>query len=124
MAELVLLDLDRNWFLCANKAAEAGNQDALDDIKSIWSPYEGVEISCFLCDAVCSEQFPPFAQIVPVYNSPTRLLAIPCCTSCARLPSQVRMGRLLRLLKRMWSERYGKNVTFHTNQRFGQPHPT
>jgi hypothetical protein len=36
MPELVLLTLTRNEFLALSKAAEAGDQAALDAIKAMW----------------------------------------------------------------------------------------
>lgn len=121
MAELIILDLSRAWFLSATKAAKAGDGAALKDIQDLWSDYNHLELECFLC-AELVEQRPPFMQTVADYASTTRLLGLPMCSRCQNLPSQMRLARVMRLLKKMWGKRYGKNVTFAFNHRH-QPHP-
>jgi len=125
MAELIILDLSRDWFLSASKAAEAGDQDALKDIQDLWSKYEHLEIECFL-DGQLVTQRPPFMLTLPDYGSTTRLLGLPLCTRCQNLPSQLRFARAISLLKKMWKTRYGKRCvafTFTGGPR-RQPHPT
>jgi hypothetical protein len=122
MAELVLLSLNRNWFVAVSRAAEKGDQAALDEIKSVWSKYENVEeIPCFVCDAPVT-QWPPFMQVCPAYKSTTELIGCPLCSRCQSLPTQVRWAKVMRMWKRIWSERYKKNVTFHRTPH-QQPHP-
>jgi len=68
---------------------------------------------------------PPFMLTLPDYGSTTRLLGLPLCTRCQNLPSLVRFGRTLRLLKKMWAVKYKKKcVAFTFNNRHRQPHPT
>ena len=114
MAELLILNLNRQWFLAQSKAAEAGDQEALVSIQNLWADYQHLEIECFLC-AELVQQRPPFMLTLPDYGSTTRLLGLPLCSRCQSRPSQERFARALRLLKKMWSKRYGKNVTFQYN---------
>jgi hypothetical protein len=47
-------------------------------------------------------------------NNSTDLIAAPLCLKCRELPQMMRMGRSLKVLKRMWSTN-GKTVMFHFN---------
>jgi hypothetical protein len=122
MAELLLLSIEREWFIAQSRAAEKGDQDALARIQDLWSKWEDREIACFLCDATVTQR-PPFMMVSPSYGSTNELIGCPLCSACQSLPAQLRWARCLKLWKRIWSERYKKNVTFQFNPRARQPHP-
>ena len=110
---LTLLTLERETFLPLHTAAEQGDEDAARQIEALWADYADGEIECFLCGGVVMVR-PIRAVIVPDYNNDS-LLAMPLCEPCFDLPKAQRWGRTLRLLKKMWSARSGKNIHFQFN---------
>lgn len=121
MVELILLSLDREWFLATHKAAEAGDADAAQAVAALWDDQHaaGKELACFLCDQPVP--LPVFSMVLPEYGTDQKLLAAPLCDACRDLPDMVRWSRSIKMLKKMWSTK-GRNVTFRFNRR-GQPHP-
>jgi hypothetical protein len=103
MAELVLLTIERDWFISQSKAAEKGDQDALESIQNLWSKWTDLEIACFLCDALVTQR-PPFMMVSPAYGSITELIGCPLCSACQSLPGNVRWAKCLRLWKRIWRD--------------------
>jgi hypothetical protein len=97
--ELVLLSLDRDWFLTTTKKAESGDQAALEEMRHLWDDYATTDIECFICTQPVER--PVFMMVLPELNSATTLIGAPLCHRCRDLPNTLRWSRCLRILKRM-----------------------
>jgi hypothetical protein len=64
---------------------------------------------CFLCDSKDCQ--PMFCQVLPDHDG--QLLAAPLCHVCRGFPQMTRLGRCLKVLKKMWTTRNGKAPVFH-----------
>ena len=111
MSELLLLSLPRRQVIAVERAARAGDRDAVIWLEGLFEPYrERGEIPCFLCDAVVA--YPPHCSIVGDLADADRCVAVPLCPSCGELPQMVRWSRVLKMLRLMHRARTGKNVHF------------
>jgi hypothetical protein len=82
--ELVILTLDRDWFLHRHKAALNGDPESVEAIASLWDDYQDTELACFVCDEPAER--PVFAQVLPAENH-HKLLATPLCERCPICPT-------------------------------------
>jgi len=110
MPELVLLSVDRQVFRDTYRAAASGDEAALRDIEELWRDYDRVEIECFLCGAACRPG--PGAMALPERDDDSKLLIVPLCDECAALPRRYKMGKAIKILKRMYRDRPSGPVVF------------
>jgi hypothetical protein len=125
VAELVVLSLDRVEFLALHRTAAQGNRAAIEAIASIWAPYRETELACFLCDRAAPNDPVtglPRALMLPENQVYEKLIAAPLCQDCFDLPLMLRLSRCLKVLKKMYSKKTGKNITFSINHH-RSPHP-
>jgi hypothetical protein len=115
MAELILLSLQRAEFLAMHRAGLNGDQSAARALVKLWADYNDRELACFLCDAPVER--PVATQVLPENHDDAKLLAAPLCERCRDLPPMLRLSRCLKVLKRMYSARNKKYVTFSVNHR-------
>ena len=101
-------------FTSLHKQAVAGDLSAVAAIQEIWLEHTDKELSCFLCDTLVIER-PILMEILPENGEYNTVIAAPLCQSCFDLPEMFRMGRRLKIVKRMWKTRKGKSITFHFN---------
>jgi hypothetical protein len=102
MAELVLITLSREQIRAATKSVARGEATAVDVFGHLWDEYAERDLSCFLCDGICAKPR-PFAMMLPDRDA-TKMIAAPLCPGCQGLPQMVRLGRCLKLLRRMNSK--------------------
>ena len=57
----------------------------------------------------------PIRSFICPDHDGAQLLALPLDEACWELPKAVRWNRCLRLLRKMWSVRFGKNIRFQFN---------
>ena len=110
-AELVLLSFSRAEFRALHKAATAGDEQAVQQIDSIWEEYKDREIECFICGREC--EHPPFALMLPEPNSGAQVIAAPLCPACRDLDPMRRWGRALKLLGKMHQAKTGRQCHFN-----------
>ena len=109
MPELVLLSFDRGEFRKLHKAALSGDEQAVQQIETIFAAYKEQGVACFLCD---SETHEPFCMMLPDGADYQKLIAAPLCTSCRDLAPMQRWHRCLKLLSKMAGARLKKQVHF------------
>jgi hypothetical protein len=109
MPELVILSLNRAEFDATHKQALAGDEQALQAIASVWDDYADRDLECFICGGIVER--PVFTMALPERKDHTKAIAVALCLRCRALPPMQRLGRALRLLKKMWS-RNGKQMHF------------
>ena len=73
--------------------------------------YRDLELGCFLCNQPTDH--PPFISVVPERHRNDKLIALPLCQVCADLPSQLRLHRITKVLRAMWSKTGGPQVHFN-----------
>jgi hypothetical protein len=100
MAELRLLSLSRAEVLATHQRARAGDTAALHAFAEIWADYADGPLVCFLCDGETAT--PPFTMVLPERHGQSDALAAPLCPTCAALPPMQRLGRAVKVLKKMW----------------------
>ena len=111
-ADLTLLTMQRADILALHRRALRGDQDALAAFPALWTDYP--DLVCFICDSPVER--PPYTQILPELATRETVLCAPLCTACRSLPELQRLGRSLKILKKMYSQRSGKTVTFTFNR--------
>lgn len=119
--ELILLSIAAEEFISLHNKAGKGDQQAIQYIERLCDKWIDREISCFLCDGLVTER-PICTQVLPEFGTDKTLIGAPLCETCRDLPQQVRWSRSLRVVKKMFSARTGKNVTFQFNARNRHPH--
>jgi hypothetical protein len=122
MAELIVLNIDRAEFTALHRAASQGDRDAIHAIAGWWKEYEDKELACFICDGPVTQRPIP-SQVLPENGDSSKLIAAPLCKICFELPPMLRLSRALKVLKRMYSAKNGKNVTFGINHH-NKHHPS
>jgi hypothetical protein len=126
MAELLLLNLQRDWFLSLHKRALRGDQEAIALIAALWNEYDQ-ELPCLISDQPVDRSTPICTQVLPEFSDgkgdDNKLIGAPLCMVCRELPQAVRWSRSLKILHRMFSAKTGKNIRFHFNQSQRQHHP-
>jgi hypothetical protein len=107
---LQLLTVDRAELSRLQALAKAGDTDADSALSGWWDDVDMV--ACFLCDAAVP---PPInSLILPDIENPKLALIAPVCLDCYALPTLLRTGRALRMLKALYRARTGKRALgFH-----------
>jgi hypothetical protein len=113
MTELVILSLNRTEFNETHKRAAAGDEQALRELEQLWNNYADRALACFLCDNEVER--PVFTLMLPERRDRTKAIAVPLCLACRALPSMQRLGRAIKLLKKMWGK--GTHFTFKPRRR-------
>ena len=111
MAALVLLNLDRREFESLHKRANGGDEAAAQELESLWDDYRDRALACFTCDSVV--EWLVFNMVLPEQGDYGKLIAAPLCNTCRALPRMKRLNRAIKVLKKMYSAKSGKNITFH-----------
>jgi hypothetical protein len=111
MAELVVLSLDRAELDANMKRARRGDEEAMQTLEHIWDNY--ADLACFLCDHEVER--PVFTLMLPERGLRAKVIAAPLCRACRALPSMQRLGRAIKLLKKMWGK--GTHFTFAPRRR-------
>jgi hypothetical protein len=104
--------MKRSDALALHRRALNHDPTAMQEFIDLWDGRG--ELLCFICDRLVAP--PPFTAILPEYGTTENVLCVPLCMTCRALPEMMRIGRSLRILKRMYSLRSKKNITF----RFGR----
>jgi hypothetical protein len=74
-----------------NRLAGKGERSAIEQIEGLWNAYRDQHFPC-ICGEECD--WPPFTQIMPQRDDPSRLWAVALCRDCGRLPAIVRFTRV------------------------------
>jgi hypothetical protein len=114
MPELIVMSIGRAEFGELHRRAGAGDICARDAIIGLWQEHEDKELACFICDNVIEER-PVKSQVLPENNEYDKLIVTALCDHCFDLPPMLRLGRRLKILKRMYAQRTGKCITFSIN---------
>jgi hypothetical protein len=69
------------------RLAGKGERWAREQINGLFDAYRDQSLIC-ICGQECD--WPPFTQIMPVLDDKSRLLAVPLCQDCAKLPAMAR----------------------------------
>jgi hypothetical protein len=74
-----------------NRLAAKNEAWAKQQIDGLWDAYNDQPLPC-VCGKDCD--WPPFTQIMEQRDDASRLLAVPLCKVCAKLPAIVRYNRV------------------------------
>jgi hypothetical protein len=94
-----------------HKRALRGDKEAAAAFDHLWDDYKDRELECFLCGNEVER--PVFTLALPERSDPTKEMAVPLCLAYRALPPMQRLGRALKLLKKMWK---GTHFTFKPGQ--------
>ena len=114
MPELLLLSFSRSEFRRLHRLAMKGDEDAIQQIESVWDEHRDreIEIECFLCQAVIIEPR-PFCMVLPDPSADHELIGAPLCSICRDLPTLVRWHRCLKLVSKMGKARSGRQLHYN-----------
>jgi hypothetical protein len=116
--ELTLLSMRRADALALHRRALNRDLTAMAEFVALWDGRG--DLVCFICDHTVEP--PPFTQILPEFRSDATVMLAPLCLACRSLSELQRVGRSLKILKKMYSRRSSlrsgrqKNVTFAFNK--------
>ena len=92
MPEVIVINADRAEITRLDRAAKAGDPEAIDYMSNWWADYSDVELACFICDAVVEK--PIHSAIVGSVSNSSKVDILPLCSKCKNLPRQLQWARI------------------------------
>src|SRR4051794_25791777 len=107
MPEVIIINADRAEITRLDRAAKAGDPEAIDYMSNWWADYSDVELACFICDAVVEK--PIHSAIVGSVSDSSKVDILPLCSKCKNLPRQLQWARITKILRKMHRAVTGKD---------------
>lgn len=114
----IVISLYRYEYEAACRMAAKGDENARHALDSLWEPYFGTPLACFLCHRDAG--YPP-AGTQPLPDSSgfgidtSKIILVPICAACWSLPLAVRANACITMLKSIYSGAE-KRCHSHRNQ--------
>jgi hypothetical protein len=103
MPELALVNLERAAFVKLNRAAEAGDPEALAEVAALFDAWGDQAVECWLCARPTAE-LPRYSVIGPEHGRPEWLVAALCCHACRDMDGAERRRKSLKMFRAMFSK--------------------